>query len=106
VDGRDQLRRYLEQRREAGEREFFLDGMTVEDALRLVGDRSVASQVEPPDVPPPSADAADLGTADWRTVLAGTEPRQADPVVRPRVPTGAPLTARTPGDEPPTPMAG
>lgn len=33
----DLLRRYLEQRREAGETELVLDGMTVEDVMRIVG---------------------------------------------------------------------
>jgi uracil-DNA glycosylase len=37
VDARDRLRRYLEQRRELGESEFVLDGLSVEDALRLLG---------------------------------------------------------------------
>src|SRR5947207_2930625 len=37
VDARDQLRRYLEQRRELGETELVLDGMTVEETLRILG---------------------------------------------------------------------
>jgi DNA polymerase len=37
VSGHDALRRYLEQRRELGEREFTLDDLSVEDALRLLG---------------------------------------------------------------------
>jgi uracil-DNA glycosylase family 4 len=37
VDARDRLRRYLEQRRELGESEFVLDGLAVDDVLRLVG---------------------------------------------------------------------
>jgi DNA polymerase len=41
VDAREQLRRYLEQRREMGESELVLDGMTVEEALSIVaGKRS------------------------------------------------------------------
>lgn len=39
MDARDRLRRYLEQRRELGEAEFVLDGMPVEDALRMLGAR-------------------------------------------------------------------
>lgn len=35
------LRRYLEQRRDAGETELVLDGMTVEDVMRIVGARQV-----------------------------------------------------------------
>src|SRR5687768_2734828 len=36
-DPREALRRYLEQRRELGEREMVLDGMTVDEAMKLVG---------------------------------------------------------------------
>jgi DNA polymerase len=36
VDARDRLRRYLEQRRETGERELQLDGMSVDDVLSVV----------------------------------------------------------------------
>jgi uracil-DNA glycosylase family 4 len=44
------LRRYLEQRRETGETELVLDGMTVEDVMRIVGARDVAPA--PPVAPP------------------------------------------------------
>jgi len=37
VDARDLLRRYLEQRRELGESELVLDGLHVEDVMRLLG---------------------------------------------------------------------
>ena len=37
MDARDALRRYLEQRRELGERELVLDSMSVEEAMRLLG---------------------------------------------------------------------
>jgi len=43
VDARDRLRRYLEQRRELGESEFVLDGLPVDDVLRLVGARTAAT---------------------------------------------------------------
>jgi len=36
MDPRTQLRRYLEQRREMGESELVLDGMTVEEAMRIL----------------------------------------------------------------------
>ena len=36
-DPKEALRRYLEQRREMGERELVLDGMSVEEAMRLIG---------------------------------------------------------------------
>ncbi len=37
MDGKDRLRRYLEQRRELGESEFVLDGMSIDEALQAVG---------------------------------------------------------------------
>lgn len=37
MDARERLRRYLEQRRELGESELVLDGMAVEDVLKVVG---------------------------------------------------------------------
>lgn len=36
-DGAERLRQYLEQRRELGESEFVLDGLSVEDALKALG---------------------------------------------------------------------
>ncbi len=44
MDAREQLRRYLEQRREAGETELVLDGMTVEDVMRLLGAGAAAGR--------------------------------------------------------------
>jgi len=44
LDAREQLRRYLEQRREMGETELVLDGMTIDEAMRiLAGGRSGAT---------------------------------------------------------------
>jgi DNA polymerase len=37
VDARDRLRRYLEQRRDLGESEFVLDGLSVDEVLKVVG---------------------------------------------------------------------
>jgi len=55
MDGRDQLRRYLEQRKESGERELVLDQLNVEDVLKLVG----------------AAPKKAAGSSDWRDVLRG-----------------------------------
>ncbi|HET7631118.1 MAG TPA: uracil-DNA glycosylase [Gemmatimonadaceae bacterium] len=56
MDAKQQLRRYLEQRRELGESEFVLDGVTVDEALRALG-----------------ATGASGGPADWRSTLAKAE---------------------------------
>src|SRR5829696_9198044 len=83
MDPRELLRRYLEQRRELGESEFVLDGMSVEEAMALLGarragspetarpapERAPASAPVPPpergDEPPLPADAS----SDWRAAL-------------------------------------
>jgi uracil-DNA glycosylase family 4 len=49
----DLLRRYLEQRRDAGESELVLDGMTVEDVMRIVGAARLAPTPPPAPTPAP-----------------------------------------------------
>ena len=79
MDAREQLRRYLEQRREMGETELVLDGLTVDETLRILGARGqgtsvvasapTASANQPARLEPASAD-------DWRAALraAGVAP--------------------------------
>jgi len=99
VDGRERLRLYLEQRREAGERELVLDRMTVDDVLRIVGARQGAVS-SPMSAPPPAPQAGDpfggphaieptggpaldpaitAAGGDWRAILsaAGAAPATA-----------------------------
>ena len=47
MDGKERLRRYLEQRRETGERELVLDAMTVDDVMRIVGAQAGAPTARP-----------------------------------------------------------
>ncbi|MFL5576172.1 MAG: hypothetical protein ACJ79S_09430, partial [Gemmatimonadaceae bacterium] len=65
VDPREQLRRYLEQRRDLGESELVLDGMTVEEVMRILG---AAGAARPParggDSEAERARPADLGDRD------------------------------------------
>ena len=85
TDPREQLRRYLEQRRELGEREFVLDGLTVEEALRIVAGprRGVASAP----TTPTAGERVDEGPTeavapnDWRAALraAGAAPNPSPP---------------------------
>ena len=65
MDARDRLREYLEQRRELGESEFVLDGMSVEDALNALGVRGAA----PAQDSPRDARASGPLTSDWREAL-------------------------------------
>ncbi len=71
MDAREQLRRYLEQRRELGETELVLDGLTVDDALRILGAKGGAGERGAP-----LADATASG--DWRQALreAGASPEK------------------------------
>lgn len=87
MDGRDQLRRYLEQRREAGERELVLDSLTVEDVMRIVGAIS----------PTPGAASRTPAPPDWRAVLAAAD--RAVPLAHAAEPgpaAGPPPIARAP----------
>ena len=84
MDAREQLRRFLEQRREAGETELVFDQLSVDDAMRMLGalpregsaSRLQASgqernvQIEKPEPVAPA------NAGDWRAVLkdAGAEP--------------------------------
>jgi len=79
-DPREQLRRYLEQRRELGERELVLDRLSVDEALRIVGGAPPARAERAPeplgDTPPPEVAPPN----DWRETLraAGAAPEVGD----------------------------
>ena len=99
----ERLRRYLEQRRELGERELILDEMSVEEVMKIIGARGKGTapdleargrgdeEVRRPERGEPTMggerSAADLppATADWREALraAGADrpsaPRPRDP---------------------------
>src|SRR3954471_22517588 len=69
-DPREQLRRYLEQRRELGERELVLDQLSVEDALRIVGGARPAPKAEvPTEAPAESMTPEAPPPNDWRETL-------------------------------------
>ena len=97
VDAREQLRRYLEQRKEAGETELVLDHLDVDDVLRLVGARGPgANSASAPNVPSAAPEAKGT-SADWRDVLrqSGAAPT-APPAPTPVVPAPAAPVAPTP----------
>ena len=68
MDARERLRLYLEQRRELGESELILDGMSIDEVMALLGaretarpprgTRSTVSAMIPPDPRPPAAPPA------------------------------------------------
>jgi DNA polymerase len=82
VDPKERLRRYLEQRREFGETELVLDRMTVDDVMRLLGDR-------------PGPGPSSGGATDWRTALGGAPRAEDAPAARPSGPPGASRAAET-----------
>ena len=113
MDVKEQLRRYLEQRRDLGETELVLDSLSVEEALALLG----AKQGTKRSAAPPRADDA-RGTAhatsdapssagDWRAAIraAGGAP---EPGARtPRVEERAETMPRRPSTgSPAAPVAG
>jgi uracil-DNA glycosylase family 4 len=106
VDGKERLRRYLEQRRETGERELVLDAMTVDDVMRIVGAQAGAKSGAPvPVEPEPPA----VASGDWRTVLSAAAerdvaiPRTAEPAVGAPPPRrgGPPVPETVPHEAPP-----
>ncbi|MDF1501497.1 uracil-DNA glycosylase [Roseisolibacter sp. H3M3-2] len=73
MDARERLRRYLEQRRELGESELVLDGMTVDDVLGVLG----AARAPGVPIAKPSAPMRPLG-GDAPPPPAGDAPAPAD----------------------------
>src|SRR5687767_9475786 len=81
MDGREQLRRYLEQRRETGERDLVLDALNVDEVLKLVGakpGKTPAKAIPPKAIP--GAPGPDRASADWRDVLreSGAAPKTGE----------------------------
>jgi DNA polymerase len=92
VEPRERLKRYLEQRRELGERELVLDGMTVEDVMKIVGATGAGAQrttpaAAPARTDPPAARRNEArgnadgppAVADWREALkaSGVDPAKS-----------------------------
>ncbi len=78
MDAREQLRRYLEQRREMGERELVLDDMSVEDVMSIVAGRAKKEEGTGVRRDAPARDEQPVvaGAGDWRAALraAGAAP--------------------------------
>jgi DNA polymerase len=123
-DGHDKLRQYLEQRRELGESEFVLDGLSVEDALKMMTGRapapkpasaagsssrpSAADRAPAPAARPDSemrraAEAAAAG-GDWRDALRAVDAPETGKPAAPKPPAFTPNSA-TPGSDTRSPSA-
>ena len=76
MDAKDSLRRYLEQRRELGERELVLDSLSVEEAMKLLGAARALPRVKAPE------------TTDWRAAVraAGGAPEARPSLGTPAIP--------------------
>ena len=94
MDAKNLLRRYLEQRRELGESELVLDGLNVEDVMRLLG---AAGRSVPTKQPQRSdRELAGVPSQDWRESLreAGVNVDAAPPA--------PPVSVEAPIESPPT----
>jgi DNA polymerase len=108
MDGREQLRRYLEQRKEAGERELVLDDLNVDDVMQILGASARGGAAAPKgqapaapnDVPrvPASTPPSGHASADWRDVLRSSGAAPGDPATPsvPATPPSAPLSPHVP----------
>jgi uracil-DNA glycosylase family 4 len=111
MDAKDALRRYLEQRRDLGERELVLDSLSVDEAMKLLGAASAMAR------PPRAAGVADTppSTTDWRAAVraAGGAPEARPSIGTPAVtdellrasatppfPAAAPAAARPVAQDP------
>jgi len=88
MDAREQLRRYLEQRREMGETELVLDHMTVDEAMRLLGGGASGKAAMPVSSASKSAARPPADPNDWRAILRAAD--AGGPVDRL---TGGPVTS-------------
>jgi uracil-DNA glycosylase family 4 len=115
MDPREQLRIYLEQRRETGETELVLDKLSIDEVLRIIaGEAStargtaVAAAAAAERAHPTSARAADPGTGDWRSALLGAGVAQPGAGAKPPEAPGAPQAppvAAAPTAEPAKPAS-
>lgn len=102
MDAKERLRAYLEQRRELGESEYLLDGLSVEEAMRALGAIGRGAAHAPPprrvEVEPesnPSASRADAGARPQADVAAAvpSSVAPADEPDRPDEPSPHPQPA-------------
>src|SRR5688500_12247576 len=112
MDPREQLRIYLEQRRETGETELVLDKLSIDEVLRIIaGEAStargtaVAAAAAAERAHPTSARAADPGTGDWRSALLGAGVARPGAGAKPPEPPEAPPVAAAPPAEPAKPAS-
>lgn len=103
MDAKALLRRYLEQRRELGESELVLDGLHVEDVMRLLGaagNPSAATQARRS-----IREIAPSAAQDWRTSLRDAGVNVDAPVAPPEPAAEPPIESVSPSELIPDDMA-
>jgi DNA polymerase len=99
MNARDQLRRFLEQRREAGETELVFDRLSVDEAMRILGagEREEAGgrrqeagkeRSVPVEAPMQRPETESVGRTDWRAVLKDAGAAPEEKLARYAMPTG------------------
>jgi len=102
TDPREQLRRYLEQRRELGERELVLDDLSVDEVLRIVAGPHRRSATTPKAVAAETAARTPPVTEtpnDWRETLRAAGAAAAQPEARQEPTRGIPASTPEVGGE-------
>ena len=93
MDAREQLRRFLEQRREAGETELVFDRLSVDDAMRILGAAPRESMGQRPEARAKTSEGASServmppNAGDWRAVLKDADAAPTEKVGRYAMPT-------------------
>jgi uracil-DNA glycosylase family 4 len=113
VDAREQLRRYLEQRRDLGETELVLDSLSVEEALALLGAKQGATprashetarpRVEDARGTANATDDAPSSSGDWRAAIRAAGGAPESGARSPRVERAETMPRRPSTDSPATP---
>src|SRR5688572_26664069 len=86
MDARDLLRKYIEQRRETGETELVLDGLNVEEVMRLLGAAGKAGKPGATQSASRSVRTVESASTDWRETL-----RDAGAAAQPNAATTTPV---------------
>lgn len=109
MSAEERLRRYLEQRRDMGETELVLDGLSVEEVMKLVGikrgGRPAPVERERPRVADVEGRSAvgEPASAGWRDALRAAESGAAEPPPRP--PRSAPFEQQVLAEPAPVPSS-
>lgn len=106
MDAKDRLRQYLEQRKEMGEQDLVLDGLSVEELMKIVGAPIIPGLTRRPtdrvSQPMPSV----VAEPDFRPKPRAARP-EPPPIERPAVPVVAPAaTGKSAGEVAPISVGG